>query len=161
MTLEPEEERALVAELAQAVVARAAPEELAIFDETVEEYFRDPDGVLHARGRDEAVGFGLELGLLSPYVLAIASSVVSFLVSTIADSAKEESKTLLAPWIRRLFTGSSERGREPAEDSRPLTPEQGRRVRKIAYERATVLGLPAATADVLADAVVGGVLVSE
>src|SRR5512144_1176196 len=90
--LEPQEERALVKQLAQTVVGRAAPEELVVFDETVEEYFQDPYQVLRARGRDEAVGFGLELGLLTPYVLAIASAVVNFLVSTIADSAREETK---------------------------------------------------------------------
>ena len=57
--LAPEDERLLVAQLAEAVLAQAAPEELVVFDETAEEYFQDPDRVLSARGGDEAVGFGL------------------------------------------------------------------------------------------------------
>ena len=36
-----DEQRELVRELSRAVVGSAAPEELVLFDETAEEYFRD------------------------------------------------------------------------------------------------------------------------
>ena len=42
--LAPEDERLLVAQLAEAVLAQAAPEELVIFDEMAEEYSQDPEG---------------------------------------------------------------------------------------------------------------------
>ena len=41
--LAPEDERLLVAQLAESALAQAAPEELVVFDETAEEYFQDPD----------------------------------------------------------------------------------------------------------------------
>ena len=58
-------ERDLVGELARAVVERVAPEELGLFEETEADYFRDPGLVLRAGRRDEAVGFGLDLALLT------------------------------------------------------------------------------------------------
>src|SRR5688572_2579940 len=96
-------DRALVDELAQHALLDAAPEELAIFEETADEFHRDPDGVLTARGNDEAVGFGLDVGLLTPYVLAVATSALSFLISTVAEAAKDEAKPLVTDWVRRLF----------------------------------------------------------
>jgi hypothetical protein len=158
--LPPEEQRALVTELAEAVLGNAAPEELVVFDETAAEFFQDPDRLLGARSRDEPVGFGLEMQLLTPYVLAIAVPVVSFLISLVTDSVKEASKTATGEWVRRLFKRKAAPDAET--DSVPaLTPEQARRVQQIAYEKATALGLSDATASLLADSVVGGVLVTD
>jgi hypothetical protein len=159
--LAPDEERRLVAELAEAVLAQAAPEELVIFDETAEEYFQDPAGVLSARGGDEAVGFGLDVALLTPYVLAVAGSVVTFLASIVSDSAKEETRTLVAGYVRRLFRNQHEASSARATAPQPLTTEQARRIRQIAYDRSIALSLPEDRATVLADAVVGGILVAD
>jgi hypothetical protein len=159
--LPSEQEQVLVKELSEAVLGQAAPEELVIFDETAEEFFTNPDRVLRARSRDEAVGFGLEIGLLTPYVLAIAGPVVSFLVSLLANSVKEGSKTLAAEWVRSLFKGKDETTTVPPGSPAGLTPEQARQVHEVAYQRATILGLPATTATLLADSVVGGLLVAD
>ena len=53
------EEEELISLLAERALEQAAPEELALFPETADEYFRDPDAALNPRQRDEAVGFGL------------------------------------------------------------------------------------------------------
>ena len=42
------EDEELVRELAQIALSEVAPEELAIFDETADEFFADPEGVLDA-----------------------------------------------------------------------------------------------------------------
>jgi hypothetical protein len=156
----PDSEQALVKELAETVLAEAAPEELALFEETAQEYFQNPERVLRARGADEPVGFGLDIAMLTPYVLAVVTPVVSFLVSTVADSAKEEMKPRVAALVRRLFRRGTESGSEQRNAAQPLTPEQARQVRQIAYQRATTVGLPEPTAALLADSVVGGILVS-
>jgi hypothetical protein len=158
--LPKEQERVLVKDLAEAVLGQAAPEELVLFDETAQEYFDDPDQVLHARSRDEPVGFGLELALLTPYVLAVVGPVVTFLVSLVANSAKEGSKTLVAEWVRSLFKPKDKTSTAVVGSLPALTPEQARRVRDVAYERAAFLGLPATTATLLADSVVGGLIVA-
>jgi hypothetical protein len=165
MMTPPEPDRALLEELARTVLEHSAPEELVIFDETSEEYFRDPDGVLHPARRDEALGFGLDLALLTPYVLAVATPVLTFLLRTVADAAKEEATPRVRELVRRLFNRSEgDRGGQgtPASDGAPvaLTAEQAREVREVALARATDLGLPAEQARLLADSVVGGLVVA-
>jgi hypothetical protein len=103
LPLPPEAENELVAELARLALEQAAPEELVLFQETAEDYFRDPQAVLDPGGRDEPLGFGLELAMLTPYVLAVATPVIRFLASTVADAAGEEVKPLVARIVRRLF----------------------------------------------------------
>lgn len=76
-TVKHESEKDLVAEVAQLVLQDAAPDELVIFDEVAEEYFRNPKEALSQQQRDEAVGFGLDEILLIPYVLDIVGRVMT------------------------------------------------------------------------------------
>ena len=157
-------DRALVDEFAQQVLLDAAPEELAIFEETAEEFHRDPDGVLTARGKDEAVGFGLDVALLTPYVLAVATSALSFLLSTVSDAAKAEARPVVADLVRRLFRRKGAPGDPDQATTGPapvtLTADQVRQVREIAFARAADLGLGEDKSRLLADAVVGGLRVT-
>jgi hypothetical protein len=139
----------LVCELAELALERLAPEELGVLPETAEEYFRDPRSVLAPRRRDEAIGFGLDLALLTPYVLAVATPVLGVLgeiaQQTLADSS--------ARMIRRLFR----RGDTP--DGPALTAPQAGQVRDVAFEHARALGLDDGRAALLADSIVGGLAV--
>jgi hypothetical protein len=159
LPLPPEAENELVAELARLALEQAAPEELVLFQETAEDYFRDPRAVLDPGGRDEPLGFGLELAMLTPYVLAVATPVIRFLASTVADAAGEEVKPLVARIVRRLFRrpDPASEATEPAPP--PLSTDQARQVREIAYRRAKGLGLDEDRAVLLADSVVGGLVV--
>ncbi len=154
-------DRALVEELARSVLEQAAPEELVIFEETAQEYFDDPQAVLDPKRRDEAVGFGLDVALLTPYVLAVATPVLTFLLDAVVTAAKSEAKPVVGDLVRRLF-----RRLRPGPDPGPaddapvaLTAEQSAQVREVALARATDLGLPEAQARLLADSVVGGLVV--
>jgi len=164
MTVTPD--RDLVDAFAQEVLASAAPEELAIFEETAEEYHRDPDKVLSAEGRDEAVGFGVDLALLTPYVLAVAAPVLSYLLNTVAEAAKTEAKPVITDLVHRLFHRKGKEGdgateaKEPAEPPIELSPAEISKVREVALARATDLGLPMERARLLAEAVVGGLNVA-
>ena len=158
-------DRDLVDEFAKQVLAEVAPEELAIFDETAEEYHQDPQGVLSASGRDEAVGFGLDLAMLTPYVLAVAGSVLGFLLDTVGDAAKTESKPIITDLVHRLFRRGKddEKGKAEQEKAEPtpgLSPEQAAQVRDVAMARAHDLKLPESKARLLADAIVGGLTVA-
>jgi hypothetical protein len=148
-----EDEQALVRMLAESALERAAPEELAVFDDTAEEYFAAPDAVLNPKRRDEAVGFGLELALLTPTVLAAASAVVHFLLDVVTDAVRDEAKASVAEHIRRLL--------RHAGDAAPagLSPEQLRRVRDLAYQRVKATGADEAQASLVADAIAGGLAV--
>ncbi len=156
-------DRALVEEFAKQVLGEVAPEELAVFDETAQEYHEDPQGVLSASGRDEAVGFGLDIALLTPYVLAVSGPVLAFLLKTVGDAAKKESQPLIADWVHRLFRHShgdkkpeSDQKPDPDEPEAILSPEEAEQVREVALARAHDLKLPDEKARLLADAIVGG-----
>jgi hypothetical protein len=158
--LPSEAENELVAELARLALEEAAPEELVLFPETAEEYFQDPQAVLDPKRRDEALGFGLDIAMLTPYVLAIVSPVIQFLVSTVAEAVGEEAKPLMIRMVRRLFRQSGPASEKAAgEAPAPLSAQQARQVRDLAYRRAKGLGLEDDQAALLADSVVGGLIV--
>lgn len=158
---QPDTEQQLVTELAGLVLEQVAPEELAILDDTAQEYFADPQATLDPRRRDEPLGFGIDIALLGPYVLAIATPVITYLGSLVAQGIQEVAKPLVADLVRQLFRRPGS-GVAPVTASAPpqlvLTSEQARWIRDTTHERARVLGLPDAQASVLADAVVGSLV---
>jgi hypothetical protein len=154
-------DQALVEELARQALQRAAPEELALFPETAAEYFADPAAVLSPRRRDEPVGFGLDLAMLTPYALAVAGSVLSFLASTVADAVRAEGTPVVGEWIRRLLRrDDADTAPARAQPEPRLTAQQADQVRGVALARARDLGLAEAQARLLADSVVGGLRVA-
>ncbi len=162
-------ERDLVNELSQIMLRDIAPEELVLYDETAEDYFADPEFIEKNRPREEAVGFGLDLAMLTPYVLAVATVAVRFLATAVTDAAhdelRDELRPVIADSVKRLFR------REPtqaADDhasaghqkrSPGLTLEDGREIRRIALQRARQSGLDDERASLLADALVGALFV--
>lgn len=158
-----DEARALARELAALSLEDAAPEELVLFPEVAEEYFRDPDGVLNAQGRDEAVGFGLDVAMLTPYALAVVVPVIKFLASVVEETAKEEVRTSLSERIRKLFRRDGDKQEGEAEATPPpvfaLTRDQARTVRQTAFDQARGLGVDDARAGLLADSLVGRLVV--
>jgi len=162
------DDQALVSELSQVVLAQAAPDELVVFDETAQEYFADPAGSLRPHGRDEPVGFGIDIALLTPYVLAVATPVIQLIVGLVSDAIRSDSRPVLAPLVRRLLRlpeqgdGAASTGEEATSTAAPLalTPDQARQIHDVALQRGRTLGLPDDQASMLADAVVGGLVVA-
>jgi hypothetical protein len=168
----PDAELNLVNELAQTVLRQVAPEELALYHETAEFCFRNPGFMQKAKPKEEAVGFGLDMAMLTPYVLAAAFEAVRFLATAISDAARDELRDELRPVIadavRRLFrrestpaAGDPASAQEDSKGKAVLTAEEGREVRRIALQRAKQSGLDDERASLLADALVGALLVNE
>jgi hypothetical protein len=152
-----EDERDLVSELAEAALERAAPEELVIFTDTADEFFRDPEAVLDPKRRDEAVGFGLDLALVTPYVLAVAVPVVRFLLDAAGEVVQEEAKSSIAGVVRRLIR--RDKGSPAAAGAAPpLSGAQLATVRELAYSRARAAGVAEGQAALIADSVVGALV---
>jgi len=155
------DEQALVRVLAQQVLEAAAPEELALFDETAEEYFADPQGVLGAKSRDEAVGFGVDMALLTPYLLAVVTPVIQLLASMVGEAVRKEGQGSVTALVRRLLGHRDPGTPVPADvQPSPLTHDQLAQVREVAAKRGRAVGLSKAQADLLADAIAGGISVS-
>ncbi|MFI7701250.1 hypothetical protein [Nonomuraea sp. NPDC049480] len=156
--LPPDARNGLVAELAEIVIERTAPEELVLFQENAAEYFRDPRAALKSGDRDEPVGFGLDMVMMTPYVLAVVAPVVQFLVTTMVEAVAEESATHVVDLVRRRFLRGRPADDEPAGGVEPLSEEQLRQVREVALRAAQGVRLDDGQANLLADAVVGGLV---
>jgi hypothetical protein len=152
-----QEDRGIVIDLAEQVVERLSPDELPIFRDVADEYFRDPERVAARNPRDETLGFGVDLALVAPYALAVAGPVVQFLGGLAADLAKDTAKDLLRPsardLVRRVFRQT--KTHEEPTSGLVLSPDDIRWIRKNSYSKAIALGLPAEKAELLADAMVG------
>jgi hypothetical protein len=146
------DETALIAELTERALAQAAPDELAVFPETAEEYFADPEAALSASAKDTAVGFGLELAMITPVALAVGSAVVQAVGSILAERALSAGGRGVTAVFKRLLR------REQPDPEVSLTREQAHYVHQIALSRAHALGLPEQQATLLADSFVGALV---
>lgn len=158
--LDPSEQRELTTELARLALENSAPDELMVFDEVADEFFADQAAALNPRRRDESVGFGLELALLAPAALAICGEVVRFLADLMAETFKDEAKSVLSSYIRHIFANRD----QPAEAESPqsairLSDEQMQRVHEAALREGRRLKIPEETTALLGNAIVGALLV--
>jgi len=154
-----EDDKALIAELTELALATAAPDELMVFEETAQEYFADPQAALTASGKDSAVGFGLELAMITPVALAVGSAVVQAIVSAMGDRVYQMGRQGVGAMMKRLLR----RGSQPIQagmDDISLNPDQARFVRQVALDRARALGMPEGQAAMLADSFVGAIIVN-
>jgi hypothetical protein len=154
------DEREVVTSIARRALEVAAPDELVLFDDTTADYFRNPHAALDGRDRDESVGFGLDMAMVTPYLIAMATSAVQLLGTIVRDAVQQEGTAAAAALIRRLFR-LSPRGvaaQQPAPA--PLSVEQARYVRDGAVAKGRALGLDDDKATLLADAIVGGLVVA-
>lgn len=150
--LTPDDERTLAVELAGLVVRNIKPAEMEVFDDTVEEYFEDPDAALRTPGRDETLGFGFEGLLLAPYVLAVAGPVIRYLGGVIIEATQAEVRPRLVALLRRLIHTAAA---HPADPPVALSPEQVRHVRNLVVQTAKDIKLDETRTRLLADAVAG------
>jgi hypothetical protein len=144
---------ALIAELTRNALTSAAPDELVVFEETAQEYFSDPQAALTASGSDSAVGFGLELAMITPAALAVGAAVVQAIASHLSGRSVQFGERGLISVARRVLRVEA----KPAELT--LTAAQARHVRQLAWEKARALGMPESQAQLLADSFVGAIAV--
>lgn len=154
--LTADEAESLSVELSQEVLMVLAPDELPFFPDVVADFRSRPEAGRKSRSRDEPLGFGTELSLLTPYVISVMPAVVSFLGQVVAASAQQEAAAGLSALIRRLFKRP-----EGNREATRLTVAQSQAVRSVTFERAITVGLDRAQAGLLADAVVGSLSVSD
>lgn len=150
-----EDDNTLIAELTQAALTTAAPDELVVFEETAQEYFADPQAALTAAKGDAAVGFGLELAMLTPAALAIGTAVLQSVLSLLSDKVAEAGSRGIMTLLRKVLR------REAPPEQLGLTTAQAQHVRLIALQRAHALGLPETQARLLADSFVGALVTGQ
>jgi len=163
-------ENALIADVARDALQQVAPQELWRFRAASQAYFDDPDRVVTAgKSEDEMLGFGAEqqITLLTPLVLAMATQVVKFVADEVAKSLKAESPSVIQQYVRMIFKRVTPTDEMQSKEETPtavsvpmaLTPQQLARVRDIALETARRLNLADDRAELLADSLIGRLVV--
>jgi hypothetical protein len=147
---------ARVLELARASVERAAPEELPLFGPTSEAFLEDPARLERDGGGDRMLGFGAEAAmvLVTPAALSVARDVVSFVVTQVRARLAHEGEGAIQGALDRIF-GKHMPDASPEPKPPELSDEELVRVREMALEKARLLKLPDAKAELLADSIVG------
>jgi hypothetical protein len=148
--------RMLTDELAHQILSEVAPEELVLYEETAREYYADPHALLDPKRRDEALGFGLDLAMITPVVILVAQSVLQWLANTVVDAAAKEASSSVESYLRRLFRRAG--GGKPATRPAALTADQAKQVRAVAYKQALAVGLAPDRARLIADSTAGALL---
>ncbi len=151
-------DRDLVVELSRDLVASLAPEEMTVFRSVSVAFYETPRR-LSSESKDDMLGFGAEdaVVLLTPVVLSVMGQVVDFLRSEIAKALPQVVSNVADEGIRGLFRKFH--GRDEAASAVPaLTEEQLFRVRSIAFEKARQSRITENRARLLADAVVGSLV---
>jgi hypothetical protein len=175
----------LIASVAREQVAQLAPQELPLFRAQSAAYFEDPQKALQGdRSAEDMLSFGPEVAfaLLTPVILSVTSTVLSAVAEELGRTLGEESRGVVGDLVRRLFRrppagaqdasgvgvsgaagaagAAGETGGAPPPEVPVLTAAQLARVRQSAFERARQLDVPEARASLLADSLVGSLVLA-
>jgi hypothetical protein len=152
----------LIAAVARDQVAQVAPQELVLFRAQSAAYFADPDRAPQTRaGKEEMLGFGVGEAavLLTPVILRVSKEVVAFLAEQVQKSLATQTPGLVDDLVKSLFKRLRPAS-GPAPAATPLTTAQLAQVRRLALEKAQQDGLAEPQAALLADSIVGGLVVA-
>lgn len=131
--------REFITELAKSIITEVEPAELPLFDELILEYFADPTPPdLSVQMSDDPAGSGLGeiMVAVTPAAAAIASAVLTYILTEVIKTFQEESAEALKKKIKGLF-------RKKDDSPSPLTTEQLEQIRKIALKKAQEFGVEA------------------
>ena len=140
-----------VREVSKQLVSKFAPEELEIFDELYSDYQKHPVPPQAERGADDPLGSGLGevIVAVTPAASAMATAVVSFVVSEVIKASQAEASETIKSKVKAVFNPKA------PENAAPLSPDQLEKVRKLAAKRAVDFGLSPEKAKQMSLALVG------
>jgi hypothetical protein len=162
------DDRALTRDLAQVLVAQAAPQECVVFPSISDAYFvrKGQLGKAGKRRRhreDEELGFGgaETITLLTPLVMAAVDSVMQELVTDLIHNKVVQSISQARAALRRMFRldqpgddGEAERTGQPDEPLALLDAAQWARIRRLVITTITDLGGTQQDGELVANALV-------
>ena len=164
------DERAVVEALARLALDDAAPEEAPLFGPMADAYYDPRRGTPSGSKSDEMLGFGVDAAaavvLVTPVALEVAKNVLGFLVGELQTAFKDEAKPMIQALVKRVLRrGPKPEGDKAAEEpaAEPAAPPQLTQaqldeLRKVALSTAERMGLREPKASVLADAIVGAMV---
>lgn len=148
-----------VTEVARDVIRQLAPEELAVFDNVAKAWLADGGRQRAGKSPGASVGFGVEEVLLTELTFPIIAAAVGEVLGNVAE---ERIWDRIKRWAGRRAAAATVQadGIGAAKSSEPaardvLTGQQALAVRDACERQARTLGMSAAKAKVLANAVLG------
>jgi hypothetical protein len=168
------DERAIVEALARVAADDAAPEEGPLFGPMTDAYYDPRRGTPGGAKSDEMLGFGVDAAaavvLVTPIALEVAKNVLGYVVGELQTAFKDEAKPMIQALVKRVLRRSPKPeddkaaaapaaapAAEPAAAPQ-LTQAQLDEVRQVALSTAERMGLREPKASVLADAIVGAIV---
>ncbi len=142
-------------DLALMVIEQLAPQELPLFRETSEAFFRNPDAAMRSQvGKDEMLGFGMgeAVTFISPLVIFVAQKVIEFAMEPSKESIQQQFGDRV---IRILVKIGLAKKPDVVGSIQPLTPSQLARARQLAIETLHQYNFPKDKRDLVADALIG------
>ncbi|MBN1173722.1 MAG: hypothetical protein JXA67_16240 [Micromonosporaceae bacterium] len=144
----------LTMDLARLIVEDLAADECEVFEDVAADFFADPVSVLRPAKGEEPLGFGLEgIALITPFALAIAREVVTFLLSTVTQTAQDQTGQFVLRIVRQRLRRYRQ-GEAADTDPAPLTAGQSQYVRTVVRDSAHRLGLTAEVATTLEEHII-------
>ncbi|MFB7613985.1 hypothetical protein [Kitasatospora sp. NPDC056181] len=152
-----EDDHELVASLARSAVARTAADELPFFELTAAGFLAGSERARRTARKDEPLGFGGDaaLVLISTAALTVTVDVLKQLSQYYSERLVQGAARRTRGWFRRRSTAAA----APAGVPLPrLSADQIAELRELAYRRAKDAQVPDASAALIADAIVGGIV---
>jgi hypothetical protein len=152
------EDRELIVAVSRDLVASIAPEESALFRPLSIAHFEHPERRARAQ-KDDMLGFGSGevVVALTPVVLTVVGETLVYLRAELAKTVAHDTAAVLDAKVKALFHRSRPAD-QPAGALPALSREQLAEVRRRAVQEARVLRLSEARANLLADALVGSLV---
>ena len=149
-------------EVARVVTSQLAPDEMPLFDETARAWLRRRG---RRWGRDDLLGFGLDgvQPVITIAALTGAAAALRLLGSAAADAGRKGVSEAMLVGVRRLLSRLRRRPAaavEPEGHGERLSPSQLARIREVTWQRLHATGLSHDQAALVADAVVGSLVIS-
>lgn len=139
----------LTLELSRAVVERASPDELPVFEAIASGYARE--GIEALPRSDGPLGFGVEVLTVSVVIVPVAQAVAKVLIAALPGLAVDVAAGPLKDRLKKLF-------RKKSQPTIAVPPAVVEDARLTAFTHARTLGLAEDQATLLADAVAGTLL---
>jgi len=147
-----------IVDVARDVIRQLAPEELVVFD-SVAEAWLDDRGRRPGKSPGASIGFGVEEVLLTELMFPIIAAAVGEVLGNVAEERirrrvkRRAERRAAAAAVQPSGTGPPKSGESAARAV--LTGQQAQALRDACERQARTLGMPAARAKVLANAVLG------
>jgi len=156
-------DRELIVEVSRDVVAAVAPEEMVLFRPMSTAYFETPDRLGQAP-KDDMLGFGAgdAVVALTPVALSVMSAVLTYLRREVAQATGKEVTQIIDEQVHGLFRRFHREEHTAAAPGTAAVPgldrEQLAAVGRVAFEHARAMHVSEGRARLLADAVVGSLV---